>query len=48
MEILDGFTFDDILLEPAASSVSSGANTSTRLTKNIGLGILYCPRQWTR
>ena len=40
MEIHDGLTFDDILLEPAASNVlPSGTNTSTRLTKNIGLGI---------
>ncbi len=40
MEILDGFTFDDVLLEPAASGVlPSETNTSTRLTKNIGLGI---------
>ena len=40
MEILDGFTFDDVLLEPAASNVlPSGTNTSTKLTKNIGLGI---------
>ena len=40
MEILDGFTFDDVLLEPAASSVlPSGTNTSTRLTNNIALGI---------
>ena len=40
MEIHDGLTFDDILLEPAASNVlPSGTNTCTRLTKNIGLGI---------
>ncbi|MBN08112.1 MAG: IMP dehydrogenase [Rhodospirillaceae bacterium] len=40
MEIYDGLTFDDVLLEPAASNVlPSGTNTSTRLTKNIGLGI---------
>ena len=40
MEILDGFTFDDILLEPAASDVlPNQTNTSTRLTSTIGLGI---------
>ena len=40
MEIPDGFTFDDVLLEPAASNVlPSGTNTSTKLTKNIALGI---------
>ncbi len=40
MKILDGLTFDDVLLEPAASSVlPSGTATATKLTKNIGLGI---------
>jgi len=35
-----GLTFDDILLEPAASSVSPGkANLQTKLTKNISLNI---------
>ena len=40
MEILEGLTFDDILLEPAESNVLP-ANTSTRtkLTKSIELGI---------
>ncbi len=36
----DALTFDDVLLEPAASSVlPSQANTSTRLTREITLGI---------
>jgi len=49
MEIHDGLTFDDVLLEPAASNVlPSGTNTSTRLTKNIGLGILCCLPPWIR
>ncbi len=40
MIIPDGLTFDDVLLEPAASDVlPSQANTSTRLTRTIGLGI---------
>ena len=40
MEILDGLTFDDVLLEPAASNVlPTGTDTTTRLTKNIKLGI---------
>lgn len=40
MEISDAFTFDDVLLEPAESRIlPSQANTSTRLTKNISLGI---------
>lgn len=40
MDILDGLTFDDILLEPAASDVlPAHTNTQTRLTKSIELGI---------
>ncbi|MBT4940504.1 MAG: IMP dehydrogenase, partial [Rhodospirillaceae bacterium] len=40
MEILDGLTFDDILLEPAASDVlPAQTNTQTQLTKSIELGI---------
>ena len=40
MEILDGLTFDDILLEPAASDVlPAHTNTQTQLTKTIQLGI---------
>lgn len=40
MEILDGLTFDDILLEPAASDVlPAHTNTQTQLTKSIQLGI---------
>ena len=40
MEILEGLTFDDILLEPAASDVlPAHTNTQTRLTKSIELGI---------
>ena len=40
MEILDGLTFDDILLEPAASNVlPADTNVQTQLTKSIKLGI---------
>ncbi|HCP01425.1 MAG TPA: IMP dehydrogenase [Rhodospirillaceae bacterium] len=40
MEILDALTFDDVLLEPAESSMlPSDADTATQLTKTIGLGI---------
>ena len=40
MNIPDGLTFDDILLEPAASDVlPSDTNTATRLTNSIDLGI---------
>lgn len=40
MEILDALTFDDVLLEPAESRIlPSDANTSTKLTKGIDLGI---------
>ena len=40
MEILDGLTFDDILLEPAASDVlPSDTAVQTQLTKSIKLGI---------
>ncbi|NQV54987.1 MAG: IMP dehydrogenase [Rhodospirillales bacterium] len=40
MEILDGLTFDDVLLEPAASDVlPTDADTSTKLTNEIELGI---------
>ena len=40
MDIREALTFDDVLLEPAESRVlPSQANTSTRLTRNIELGI---------
>src|ERR1044072_2484589 len=40
MQIRDAFTFDDVLLEPGASSVlPAQADTRTRLTKRIGLNI---------
>ena len=40
MEILDGLTFDDILLEPAASDIlPAHTNIQTQLTKKIQLGI---------
>ena len=40
MKILDGLTFDDILLEPAASDVlPADTNTRTKLTKSIELGV---------
>ncbi|HBQ35436.1 MAG TPA: IMP dehydrogenase [Rhodobacteraceae bacterium] len=40
MEIRDAFSFDDVLLVPAASSVlPSTADTSTRVTKTIRLNI---------
>src|SRR3954463_5719272 len=40
MEIRDALTFDDVLLEPAASSVlPATADTHTRLTKRISLSI---------
>lgn len=40
MEISLALTFDDVLLRPAASSVlPSQANTSTRVTREIGLNI---------
>jgi IMP dehydrogenase len=40
MQILDGLTFDDVLLEPAASDVlPSDTDTQTQLTKEIRLGI---------
>jgi IMP dehydrogenase len=40
MEIRDALTFDDVLLEPAASSVlPATAETQTRLTKRIQLSI---------
>ena len=40
MEILEGLTFDDVLLEPAASDVlPAQTNVHTRLTKEIALGI---------
>ncbi len=40
MEILEAFTFDDVLLQPAASSVLPGqADTRTRLTQTIDLNI---------
>lgn len=40
MEILDALTFDDVLLEPAESRIlPSEANTTTKLTRGIDLGI---------
>ena len=40
MEIREALTFDDVLLEPAASAVlPTQADTRTRLTKSIELGI---------
>ena len=40
MHIRDALTFDDVLLEPSSSSViPSSVSTSTRLTKEITLGI---------
>ncbi|MFP6736992.1 MAG: IMP dehydrogenase [Rhodospirillales bacterium] len=40
MQILDGLTFDDVLLEPAASDVlPSDTDTHSQLTKEIRLGI---------
>jgi IMP dehydrogenase len=40
MDILEALTFDDVLLVPAASSVlPSDANTKTRITRTINLGI---------
>src|SRR6266403_3961914 len=40
MEIRQAFTFDDVLLTPAASSVlPTETNTRTRLTRAIELGI---------
>ena len=40
MEIFDALTFDDVLLEPAESRIlPSDAITSTKLTRNIELGI---------
>lgn len=38
--IQDGITFDDVLLVPRFSSISPGdADTSTRLTRNISIGL---------
>ena len=40
MEILEGLTFDDVLLQPGASEVMPGqAATTTRLTREISLNI---------
>ena len=40
MELTEGLTFDDVLLQPAASEVlPDQADTHTRLTKSIELGI---------
>jgi IMP dehydrogenase len=40
MEILEALTFDDVLLVPAASSVlPADADTKTRITRSINLGI---------
>ena len=40
MDILDGLTFDDVLLEPAASDVlPAETSTRTRLTATIELGV---------
>ena len=40
MEIREGLTFDDVLLEPGPSEVMPGeVDTSTKLTRSIGLNI---------
>ncbi|HEY4136601.1 MAG TPA: IMP dehydrogenase, partial [Alphaproteobacteria bacterium] len=40
MQIREAYTFDDVLLAPAASSVlPAQVDTKTRLTKTIELGI---------
>lgn len=40
MEIKESLTFDDVLLQPAASNiVPNEVDTSTRITRNISLGI---------
>ncbi|WP_368856349.1 IMP dehydrogenase, partial [Enterobacter hormaechei] len=40
MEIREGLTFDDVLLEPAASEVMPGqVNTATKFTREISLNI---------
>ncbi len=40
MEIIEGLTFDDVLLQPGASEVMPGeVTTATRLTREIGLNI---------
>src|SRR5580698_5896975 len=40
MELLEALTFDDVLLKPRASNVlPANADTSTRLTREISLGI---------
>src|SRR6201985_3796287 len=40
MEIREGLTFDDVLLEPGPSEVMPGqVNTATRFTREIGLNI---------
>ncbi|MFO0389477.1 MAG: IMP dehydrogenase [Alphaproteobacteria bacterium] len=40
MDIKEALTFDDVLLKPRASNfIPADANTTTRLTKNITLGI---------
>jgi IMP dehydrogenase len=40
MDLFEGLTFDDVLLQPAASAVLPGqADTRTRLTSSIELGI---------
>ena len=40
MEIREALTFDDVLLEPAESAVlPHQANTASRVTRTIGLGI---------
>lgn len=40
MEIREALTFDDVLLQPAASAVlPATADTRTRLTRSIQLGI---------
>jgi IMP dehydrogenase len=40
MQLREAYTFDDVLLEPAASSVlPAEADTRTRLTRTVELGI---------
>lgn len=40
MDVRQAFTFDDVLIQPAASSVlPADAETATRFTRDIALGI---------
>lgn len=43
MQLPEGLTFDDVLIEPAVSDIAPAeANTNTRLTHNIKLNIPLC------